>query len=88
MAQLTTEQLNDIGRNSCLPRRPSATTGMRTTPRFRTRTNKSWTRCMKTCWAMPYELAFTTAMANIGDAQTALGQIKHITATINKNLTT
>ena len=88
MAQLSTEQLNEIGMDFLGVARIVGDYRYENFGNLSLAERQKLDELHETLLGYADELAFTTAMANIDDAQTALGQIKQITAAINKNIST
>lgn len=88
MAQLTSEQLNLIGAEILSAAQTIGDYRYENYAALSDADKQKLDELHETLLGYSDELAFTTAMANIDDAQAALGQIKQITAAINKNITT
>jgi hypothetical protein len=88
MAQLTTEQLNLIGQEILSAAQTIGDYRYENYAALSDTDKQKLDELHETLLGYCDQLAFTTAMANIDDAQAALGQIKQITAAINKNITT
>ena len=88
MAQLTSEQLNHIGQDLLSAAQTIGDYRYENYAALSDADKQKLDELHEDLLGYTEQLAFTTAMANIDDAQTALGQIKQITVAINKNITT